>query len=355
MAFSSEPPGPPSSASSPHEGDDEAVNRGSDRKALLSKRFITVIGKGGVGKTTIAAALAVMAARRGLKVLLAAVQAKDRLGDMLGCGPIGPKNREVWPGVDAVDMVPEVNLEEYALMTLKLRALYRLVIGNKIVQSLLAGVPGLYQWSLLGKATFHAIEKGGNAGPRYDLVILDAPATGHGLDLLRVPLTIAEAIPAGPLREEALERWELLTDPLQHEVMPVTIAEELAVTETVELLERIAEMGMSARSVLVNKLLPPLFTPSDEAVLEHLHAREPLSQVIDSGRTRAGWQRVQTEQLTRLEQQITLRQVWVPHLLVSSMGPETVTSLSYALEALLAPPPVTGRAEKRLDHSASAD
>lgn len=355
MGVSSEGPGPPSSASSPYDRDDEAVNRGSVCEGLLSKRFITVIGKGGVGKTTIAAALAVMAARRGLKVLLAAVQAKDRLGDMLGCGPIGPKNREVWPGIDAVDMVPEVNLEEYALMTLKLRALYRLVIGNKIVQSLLAGVPGLYQWSLLGKATFHAIEKDVDDNPRYDLVILDAPATGHGLDLLRVPLTISEAIPAGPLREEALERWALLTDPLLHEVVPVAIAEELAVTETVELLERLTEMGMSARKVLVNKLLPPLFTASDEAVLQGLHGREPLSQVIDSGRTRAGWQRVQAEQLTSLGRQVDLRQVWVPHLLVSSMGPETITSLSYALEALLAPPPVAARVDEHLDHSASVD
>ena len=304
---------------------------------ILAKKFVTVIGKGGVGKTTIAAALAVMAARRGLRVLLAAVQAKDRLGDMLGSGPIGPRNREVWPNVEAVDMVPEVNLEEYALMTLKLRSLYRLVIGNRVVQSLLAGVPGLYQWSLLGKPTYHALERRDGA-PRYDLVVLDAPATGHGLDLLRVPLTISEAIPAGPLREEALERWALLTDPERHEVLPVTIAEELAVTETFELLERIEAMGMSACSVVVNKLLPPLFSRTDEEVMGRLELDGALGEVVAAGRTRAGWQRVQSEQMARLRRLVPQRQVWLPNMLVSTLGPDTVTSLSFALEALMAPP-----------------
>ena len=191
-------------SSAPHNGESapnasdewtpESWCTGLDRPdGVLAKHFVTVIGKGGVGKTTIAAALAMLAARRGLRVLLAAVQAKDRLGDMLGCGPIGPQNREVFERVEAVNMVPEANLEEYALMTLKFRALYRLVMGNHIVQSLLAGIPGLYQWALLGKATYHALETDSDGRQRYDMVILDAPATGHGLDLLRIPLTITEA------------------------------------------------------------------------------------------------------------------------------------------------------------------
>jgi anion-transporting ArsA/GET3 family ATPase len=325
-------PGPPSS--------DTTCAPPVSKGELLDKRFVTVIGKGGVGKTTIAAALAVMAARRGRKVLLTTVQAKDRLGDMLGCGPIGPKNREVWPGIEAVDMVPKVNLEEYALMTLKLRSLSRLVVGNRIVQSLLAGVPGLYPWSLLGKATYHAIELRPDGARRYDLVIFDSPATGHGLDLLRTPLTISEAIPAGPLREEALERWDLLTDPDRHEVLTVSLAEELVVTETVELLDRLAEMGMSARTVLVNKLLPPLFTEADEPLLAGLELSGPMAGVLAAGRTRAGWQRIQAEQIAQLRRLVDQKQIWLPHLLVSEMGPETITSLSYALEALLAPPPV---------------
>ena len=306
---------------------------------LLGKRFVTVIGKGGTGKTTVAAALAIMAARRGLRVLLAAVQAKDRLGDMLGCGPIGPSNREVRPGIDAVNMVPEANLEEYALQTLKFRALYRLVMGNHIVQSLLAGIPGLYQWSLLGKATYHALETTPDGHDRYDLVVLDAPATGHGLDLLRIPLTITESIPGGPLRAEAEERWALLTDPARHEVLPVTIAEDLSVTETVELVARLRELGMPVNQVVVNRLVPPLFSRRDAAVLRSLDVPGPVGEVIEAGRVRAGWQRVQTEQMSRLAVELAeLRQVWLPHMLVSTLGPETLNLLSHALEALVAPP-----------------
>jgi anion-transporting ArsA/GET3 family ATPase len=237
-------------------------------------------------------------------------------------------------------MIPEVNLEEYALMTLKLRSLYRLVIGNRVVQSLLAGVPGLYQWSLLGKATYHALELHPDGTRRYDLVIFDSPATGHGLDLLRTPLTISEAIPAGPLREEALERWEMLTDPTRHEVLVVSIAEELVVTETVELLDRLRRLGMAARTVIVNKMLPPLFTETDEALLRGVALPGPIGDVVAAGRIRAGWQRIQLEQIDQLRRLVDQRQVWIPHLLVSEMGPDTVASLSFALEALLAPPPV---------------
>jgi len=286
-----------------------------------------------------AAALAVMAARRGLRVLLAAVQAKDRLGDMLGCEPLGPTNRQIRPGIDAVNMVPERNLEEYAMMALKLRALYRIVLGNDRVQSFLAGVPGLYDWALLGKATFHALERRPDGTDRYDLVILDAPATGHGLDLLRVPLTLTEAVPAGPMREEALERWELLRDPARHLVLPVTLPEEMAVTETIELLERLDTMGLVAHDVLVNKMLPPLFDPEDRDLLERLDLGGAVGEAIDAGRYRAGWQKVQTDQMSRLRQEVSQRAVMIPHMLASAMGPETIEALSLALEALLAPLP----------------
>lgn len=311
-------------------------------QGVLAKRFVTVIGKGGVGKTTIAAALALLAARRGLRVLLAAVQAKDRLSDMLGVDAIGHHNQEILPNIEAVNMIPEANLEEYALMTLKFRALYRLVMGNQIVQSLLAGIPGLYQWALLGKATYHALEVTKDRRHRYDIVILDAPATGHGLDLLRIPLTITEAIPGGPLRSEARERWELLVDPERHEVLPVTLAEEMAVTETTELVERLCDLGLPVCQVIVNRMMPPLFAKSDESLLRKLQVEGSVGEVIEAGRTRAGWQRVQSQQLARLAANLPeLKQIWLPHMLVSSLRTETLKSLSHALEALVAPPPKT--------------
>jgi anion-transporting ArsA/GET3 family ATPase len=143
------------------------------------------------------------------------------------------------------------------------------------------------------------------------------------------------------MREEALERWQLLQDRSQHLVLPVTLAEEMAVTETIELLERLDAMGLGADDVLVNKMLPPLFEPGDKELLEGLHLDGAVAEAIDAGRYRASWQKVQTDQLARLRAHVAQRAVMIPHMLVSAMGPETIEALSLALEALLAPLPTT--------------
>ncbi|MDB4990313.1 MAG: Arsenical pump-driving ATPase, partial [Myxococcaceae bacterium] len=145
---------------------------------LFNLRFITVVGKGGVGKTTVSTALALAAARRGKRVLIAMCNAKERVSQFLEVAPIGAYNQPVLPGIDAVNMVPKIALEEYGLMVLKVRALYRAIFENRLVAAFLRGTPGIEAWSMLGKAQFHAHEMMPDGRPRYDLVILDSPATG---------------------------------------------------------------------------------------------------------------------------------------------------------------------------------
>ena len=168
----------------------------------LDKKFLFVVGKGGVGKTTVSAALALAAVKAGKRVLVAQCNAKDRMGRLLSVDPIGPQIRQVAPGLDAVNMEPQAALEEYGLMVLKVRALYKLVFENRFVSAFLRGTPGLEAWAMLGKAQHHALEQV-HGQDRYDLVIVDAPATGHGLDLLRVPKVIVHVAPPGLLRREA--------------------------------------------------------------------------------------------------------------------------------------------------------
>ena len=134
----------------------------------------TVAESLGVGRDAVEPALS-----RGKRVLVAMCNAKERLSRLLETEPIGPRNRRIRPNIDAVNMIPRVALEEYGMMVLRVKTLYRAIFENRFVSALLRGIPGIEAWSLLGKAYFHVHEQDSRGRPRYDLVILDAPATGH--------------------------------------------------------------------------------------------------------------------------------------------------------------------------------
>ena len=170
---------------------------------LLDRRFLFVVGKGGVGKTTTTASLGLAAARKGKKTLIAMVNTRERLSKLLDVPPIDSTIREVAPNLDAVNMTPDAALEEYGLMILKVRALYNAIFDNRLVRAFLRGTPGIEAWTMLGKAYFHAFGHGPDGKGDYDLVILDAPATGHGVEMLRVPQVIVDVAPPGLLRREA--------------------------------------------------------------------------------------------------------------------------------------------------------
>jgi anion-transporting ArsA/GET3 family ATPase len=124
--------------------------------SLLDLRFIVLSGKGGVGRTTVAAALARAAAREGRRVLIAQTDSVERLGKMLGqTSPIGPVVRSVGPGIDAVNMTPQESLHQYALLVLKYETVYRAVFGNRAVRGFLSAIPGLDAYAMLGKAWWH--------------------------------------------------------------------------------------------------------------------------------------------------------------------------------------------------------
>ena len=214
--------------------------------SLDDLRFICVTGKGGVGKTTVAAALARAMASRGKRVLVCMCNAKERLSTMLGSGPIGDEVVHVAPNIDAVNMLPQKCLEEYGVMILKMRTLYKALFENRYVETFFRAVPGLYEWSMLGKAWYHTTEllSGKTTddavppygdGWKYEVVILDAPATGHGLDMLRVPKVILDVAPPGPLRKDAERAWRLFQDPGHAGVVVVTLPEEMPANETLEL------------------------------------------------------------------------------------------------------------------------
>ena len=202
---------------------------------LADMRFILVTGKGGVGKTTLCAAEALNLADKGKRVLVAMCNAKERLSVMLGSAPIGSTVGQVADNIWAVNMRPDDALEEYGTLVFRSRTLYRALFDNRYVRAFLRAVPGMQEWSMLGKAWWHTTERLPDGSFKYDVVLLDAPATGHGLDMLRVPRVILEVVPPGLLRRDAERAVALLRDPRTTAVVLVTLPEEMPTTETIEL------------------------------------------------------------------------------------------------------------------------
>jgi anion-transporting ArsA/GET3 family ATPase len=292
---------------------------------LESRRFLFITGKGGVGKTTVSGALALAFAARGKRVLVVMPNIKERLSAILGTAPIHSEIVKAAHNVWAVNMSPETALREYGQIVLKVKAVTHAVFENKYTKSFFRAVPGLYEWAMLGKAWFHTTETLDDGSPRFDVILFDAPATGHGLDMLRVPKVILDVVPPGVLRRDAELAWALFQDPKRSGVVVVTLPEEMPTTETIELTTSIRkELGLPVLGMIVNGVLPPLFSPAERAALladpQLLDVRAPdrFAETGDSalvaGARRAAREKVQAESLERLGREINIPTVALPFL-----------------------------------------
>lgn len=273
--------------------------------ALDRRRFLFVTGKGGVGKSTVCAALALSLANEGRRVLVASTGAKERFSTLLGGAPLDTSVKEIVPRVFGVRLSAEVAIREYGHLKLKSRAIADALFDNRYVQGFFAGAPGLKEWALLGKAWYHSTEIV-DGRPRFDCVLFDAPATGHGLDMLRVPKVLVELSPPGLLRADAERAWRMLQDPSEAGVVVVTIPEELPVNETEELVRTVqGELGLPIAALVVNAVRLELFPGAEREQLAELKPQLPLPEgpgvtALSAGIRRAVRERVQAECRTRL-------------------------------------------------------
>jgi len=256
--------------------------------ALLDRRLLVVTGKGGVGKSTISAALALLAAERGKRVLVCEVNAQERVAPLLGAPASGSEIREALPGLFTVNVVPRDAMREYGLMTLKFRTIYDAVFENRVVRYFLKAVPSLAELVMLGKVLYEVrVEERGR--PRWDLVVLDAPATGHAVQLLRVPAALLDTVPPGPLRRDAQWMHALLVDPAVTALSIVTLPEEMPVNEAIELDAAVrGVLGMPRGALVVNAMPDDRFSSPERALLRELgDAPPPLGPAAQAGRLQA--------------------------------------------------------------------
>jgi anion-transporting ArsA/GET3 family ATPase len=312
--------------------------------SLFDRRLIVVLGKGGVGRTTVAAALAAAAARRGKRVLIVQTNAKDRLSKYLGGPPVGedivPLRQNLW----AVNTNPRAALREYGMMILKYKTIYNAVFENKMVRYFLRAVPGLEDYSMLGKAWYHTTEMVAGA-PRWDLVILDGPATGHSITLLRIPQVILDTVPPGPLTKDAQSANDLLRDPARCATVLVTLAEEMPVNETIDLARAVKDtLRMPLTRLVVNGLYPDRFSRPGAArrVLEAVEAAgsvsedDGLASLTDPSSLERARRVLNEQYLARLARELPLPTAQLPMLFSADFGPAEIDLLSQRLDEQVA-------------------
>ena len=263
--------------------------------SLYSRRLVIVSGKGGVGKSTVSAAIGMASAGRGLRTLLIEVASQERMSRLFDQGgPIGYHATPVYPGLDAFSIDPQKALEEYLVSQLKVRAMVERLVASGAFGHVTAAAPGLRELVTLAKIR-QLLEHG-----RHDLAVVDAPATGHGLGFLKVPRTFTRVARVGPVHARAAWVAEFLEDPVRTAVVLVTTAEELPVTETLEAIADISSDRVPFAGVIANAVIEPLFDAGDAAALEPLRGSGDAAAAAAAARARMARAADQREQLSRL-------------------------------------------------------
>jgi anion-transporting ArsA/GET3 family ATPase len=245
---------------------------------LLERRLLFVTGKGGVGKTAIAAALGQLAASHGARTLLCEVDAKGNLAGAFETGPTAFKEREIAPGLWAMSMNTEASLKEYLSLHLKVPLLSRLGPLARTFDFVANAAPGVKEILVVGKLCYEVRER------HYDLVVVDAPASGHIVGQLAAPQAMRDLVQVGKVRDQTSWMLDILADPTQTGVAIVATPEEMPVTETLELTARLRdETVVDVAAVVVNRVLPELFTRSEEEVFRALREPEPVRRCRAGG------------------------------------------------------------------------
>ena len=311
--------------------------------SLLDRKLLFVSGKGGVGKTTIAAALALLAAERGQRTLVCEVDAKGDLAASYECDATGFHPREVSPGLWAMSMNTEESLREYLNINLKIPMMGRIGPLAKAFDFVATAAPGVKEILTVGKLTYEVRER------HYDLVVVDASATGHIVGQLAAPQAINSLVQVGLVRQQTGWMLEILSDPVLTGLCIVATPEEMPVLETIELAHRVKdETTVDLAAVVVNRVLPELFARAEEEVFENLcepavadrlgdAAGGDPGPILAAARLAVTMRRTRASHLERLREGIdpAVPMLYVPYLFTRAHGQRALRQVASALSAEL--------------------
>ena len=303
---------------------------------LLDKRLVIVTGKGGVGKSTVALAMGLAAAAEGRRTIVCEVSAQEHTSHVFNRAEVGFHEVEMTENLWAISIDPDQALREYLLLQLKVRAMRDLLYRSRIFGYLAAATPGLRELVTIGKIWEVALpDRKVKKGHKYDLVIVDAPATGHGIAFLQTPRTFANVARVGPIKAQAEALETFLVNHRKTGVAIVALPEEMPVNESAALEQTLAEdVGVAVDGVYMNALYPERFSKDEAEGLESVAetgngAIRAACRAAISERRRAVAQR---EQLARLAELVNAPVRTLPFMFNPELGVEEIRGLAGAIE-----------------------
>lgn len=280
------------------------------------------------------AALGLAAARRGLRTCIAEVAARDDVTRALaGAGTTPFVEREIAEGLHHISIEPELAMEEYLADQLPIRALADTLASSRIFTYLAAATPGMRELLTIGKVWELAQPDRRTPGAHpYDLVVLDAPATGHGIAILSAPRTFADVARVGTIARQGTKIHTMLTDPERTAVVAVSLAEEMPVNETLSLRDALLdEIGLDLELVVVNAVLPDRFSDAEAGELR----AAPQTPGVEAALALHGRARAQREQLARLADRLPMPRAQLPYVFRPELDAEALAQLAAQLEQSL--------------------
>jgi anion-transporting ArsA/GET3 family ATPase len=277
---------------------------------LLDKRLVVVTGKGGVGKSTISFAMGLAAAARGKRTIVCEVASQENASRVFNRAEVGFNEVEMAENLWSISIDPDEAMREYVLLQLKVKAARDMLFRSKLFNYLTAATPGLRELVTIGKIweLAQGDDRKIKKGRQYDTVIVDAPATGHGIGFLQTPRTFAAIARVGPIHSQAQALDAFITDHSQTGVAIVSLPEEMPVNESASLENALTgDVGVAVDQVYLNGLYPERFESSEAKVLEKAiddsegAARAAIRAALSEHR-RADTQR---DQLKRLKKRVS--------------------------------------------------
>ena len=303
--------------------------------ALLERRLIFVTGKGGVGKSTVAIALGLVAARRGLRTIVAELASQERVRQTFAQSGETFEEVELAGGLFTISIDPESAMEEY--LRVKTGPVGQALGSSRLFQAFAMATPGMRELLSIGKVWELAqLERRTSGAGVYDLVIVDSPAAGHGVGILRTPRMFAEIARLGPVAHQARTIAATIADREFTAVAAVATAEEMPVSETLWLRDALDEDEIPLDAVIVNALYPARFSNAESIRIQRARAtaKLPLANVaLGAALSEHARARTQAEQLQRLRDGLGHELVALPYLFAEQIGRPELESLADALAA----------------------